>query len=171
MAFTAATDTYARGFAGSRNPHPADVVPAPAKRNAEASAEIPFGTVVKHGTLIGDALQLTSTADRLAGVAIHRYNYVPGIEVNATTGDLLPNADFDVLEYAGSGIMVTVDEAVTEASPVRVRVTAAGGGRGTFRTGAVAAATILLTGARFAGRTTGAGPVLVRGNFVVGTAD
>lgn len=169
MPFTAATDTYGRGFAGARNPHPGDVVPAPSKTNAEAAAEIPFGTVVKHGSLITDALQLTATTDRLAGVLLHRHNYALGVEI----GDvgLLPGADGDVIEYAGSGVMVTVDEAVTEASPVRVRVTAAGGGRGTFRTGAVAGATILLTNARFAGRTTGAGPVLVRGNFVVGTAD
>ena len=169
MAFLAAQDTFARGFAGARNGAEGDVFPAPSKINAEASAEIPFGTVVKHGTLATDALQLTTTSDRLAGVVIHRHNYVDGIDVGAN--GLKPGARFDVIEYAQSGILVTTDEAVTEASPVRVRVTAAGGGRGTFRTTASAGATVLLPQARFAGRAGANEVVLVRGNFVVSTAD
>ena len=169
MALGAAVDGYAPGFPGQRLYSGRDVVRAPGKHNAEASAEIPPGTVVQHGAAVTDALQLTAVGNALAGLVAHRYDAIDQIEVGVA--GYLPNAPLVVLEEAGDGVWVTVEEAVTEASPVRVRATAAGSGRGTFRTSAVAAATIRLTQARYLGRAAAGGLVLVAGNFTIGVGD
>lgn len=124
---------------------------------AEASAEIPFGSMVKHGTLDGDAKALAATSDKLAGIVVHAHNYAKDTELG-TTG-LKPKAQLNVLR--SGRIWVAVEEAVAVGGAVRTRAVAPGT-LGVFRTTADAGKSIDISKfARFLTSTSGAGFALL----------
>lgn len=134
--------------------------------NQEASAEIAWGFMVKQGSTDTSAILLTAATDvdKLVGIVAYSQAYDKPNEL----GDwgLKPKVTLGVLKKGQ--IWVPVDEAVTPASPVRVRNTTNGGANGTllgpgsFRTTASATHTILCSSfMRFKTTTTGAGIALV----------
>jgi hypothetical protein len=90
--------------------------------NAEASAEIPFGVMVAHGTADDDAKLLAATTDHLMGVSVFGHHYDRPLELGDT--GLKPKTHFDVLRKGR--IYVLVEEPVTPASAVFVRAVATG---------------------------------------------
>lgn len=103
--------------------------------NANASAEIPFGCMVKrHATSFDLCDVLGATSDKLAGIVIHAQDYQRTNELGST--GIKPKTVMSVLEQGH--IWVVCDEAVVPGDAVRVRTSAAGGGLGTFRKSAVA---------------------------------
>lgn len=148
--------TPARGFAGM----PADFrgLDVVSRVSEEASAEIPFGQMVKQGTTDRGILRLSATGDtaKLEGVVVHSQNKAKDFELGSS--GLKPKITAGVA--VKGRILVSVDEAVTPLSVVRVRCTDSGGTAGTFRTTASAGNTILCSKwAKFNGTTTGAGIV------------
>lgn len=131
--------------------------------NGEASAEIPFGVVVKQGTLDNEAVKLTSTADVLLGVVLHSHSYAKPEEV----GDIgiKPNVQMTVLSQGR--MWVQVEEAVTPASNVLVRAVATGDEvAGAFRDTADASDCIDISGfARYLTSAGAAGLALVEFDF------
>lgn len=106
--------------------------------NAEASLQMPFGTVVMQGTNDNDALLLTAgNVLKIIGPIIYSAAYQKNNEL-ATVADA--NARLGLVPGTLLGIgkrgrmWVKTEEAVTPASVVRVRCTNAGLGQGTFRT-------------------------------------
>jgi hypothetical protein len=102
-------------------------------RNAEASAELPFGLMVRYGSTNQDALQLTATSNDFAGILVHSHAYAKPQEL----GDegLKPNVAIDVLTHGR--VWVRVEDDVLMGDPVRVRCVAAGAEKaGAFRTDA-----------------------------------
>jgi hypothetical protein len=106
--------------------------------NAEASNYLPFGVVAMQGTGDQDALLVTAgNVAKLLGIVVYSAAYQKNLEL-ATTVDangklgILPGVPLGILD-AGV-VWVQVEEAVTPASAVRIRCTAAGNGQGTFRT-------------------------------------
>lgn len=136
--------------------------------NAEAAQEMPFGTMLVQGTGDDDAKVFASNANKMIGVLRNQFAYaIPRSGVGGELGliGLKPKA---TLGLAQNGPMtVIVGEAVTPASPVRVRADTNAGalgtalGPGTFCTTSSAGHTIRLPFARFLGTTTGAGVVEV----------
>ena len=125
------------GFAGML----ADSDQAPrvaSKINEEASAEIPFGTMVIRGTDEEmQALQLHTSAAAvaalLAGVVVHDHSYAKDTELG-TTG-LKPGVTLNVLERGH--VYVLTEETVTPGDAVRVRAVVSGNEvKGAFRTSA-----------------------------------
>ena len=98
--------------------------------NVEASAEIPFGTMVARAT--GGAEQLDAGDDNLVGIVIRDHAYDIPNELGDT--GLKPTVVMTVLSKGR--IWVPVEEAVTDLSgPVRVRHTVTGNEvPGAFRT-------------------------------------
>lgn len=124
--------------------------------NAEASAEMPFGILVVQGTLEQDALIPAAQANLAVGILMHSHAYQKDNELG--TSGLKADVVFSALTRGR--IWVTVDEAVTIAGAVRVRMS--GAGAGTFRTAASAGVTKLITSsARFLTATAGAGVALL----------
>lgn len=121
--------------------------------NAEVSAELPFGIMVKQGAT-DDACLLPTAITGLLGIVVHSHAYEKDVELGDT--GLKPTITVGVL---GVGrVWVTVDEAVAPGNAVRVRITAAGGGQGTFRKTAGAGLTVDISAwARWRTSTTGAG--------------
>ncbi len=121
MAQTSVTDVMTIGFPGmlSDSSRTKDVA---SKTSEEASAEIPFGVMVKQGTEDDGVLLLTSIADLLVGVVLHSDEYLKDLQL----GDdgLKPGTTMGVL-VAGR-CLVRVEDAVTPASGVFVRAVAAG---------------------------------------------
>lgn len=133
--------------------------------NAEASQELPFGTMAVQGTLDGDAKVFASNANKMIGIVRNHFAYAltngPAFGGEIGTIGLKPKV---AVQAAQRGKMtVVVGEAVTPASPVRVRADTNAGalgtsnGPGTFCTTSSAGHTIRLPFARFTTSTTGAG--------------
>lgn len=88
----------------------------------EASAEIPFGVMVKQGTADNGALKLTATSNKLVGLVVHDHSYAKDTELGST--GLKPKTTLRVMTKGRA--WVTVEEAVTPASAVKVRAVAGG---------------------------------------------
>lgn len=125
----------------------------------EASAEIPFGVFVKQGTGDDQCLKLTAVTDKLIGVVVHSHAYAKDQELGDT--GLKPKVTVGVMSRGR--IWMPVEEAVTPASPVRVRCIAVGNEvAGALRDTADASDDVAITTwARFLTSTTGAGIVLL----------
>jgi len=93
-------------------------------RNAEASASIAFGVMVASDTTETGAKNLAATSDKLKGVSVFGQSYHRGLELDATTGNLLPKVMFDVMRHGR--LHVYPEDSVTPASGVHVRAVAAG---------------------------------------------
>lgn len=128
------------------------------KRTLSADGEIRFGLAVARGSEPGQGKLLNSTSDVFLGVAAQ--------SIEARKFDESTYIDEDVLGVWDTGIpSVYVEEAVNEHSPVRIRHTAGASPReivGGFCTAPDPGKTTLITGARFMGRTTGAGKVALQ---------
>ncbi len=134
--------------------------------NEEASAEIPFGVMVKEGTdpsKQAKALATGDTAVKFLGVTVHANSYAKPEEL----GDdgMKPGVVMGVL--VEGTIWVPVEEAVTPASSVLVRIIATGDEvAGAFRDSADASDCIDVSGfCRFLTSTTGAGFALLQVNM------
>lgn len=94
----------------------------------EASAQIPFGVMVKRGTADSGVLKLTSTSDVLAGITVFGQSYSHAttfaLEDVGTTG-LQPGCILNILNKGT--IYVPVEEDVTPADRVFVRAIATTG--------------------------------------------
>lgn len=101
----------------------------------EASAEIPFGRMVKEGTSDKEkgALLMAAQADVPAGIVVHSHRYSKDAELG-TTG-LKPGVTLSVLRKGVIAVQVT--EAVTTASAVKYNEAG-----GTFGDSAVANETV-----------------------------
>jgi len=123
---------------GSRN----DVL----SRISEEAVSFPAGVALVAGTLPDTQALLPTGAASLLGVALHSHaNEVGGDDLN-----LIDDASaFNVLHVGR--VYVQVEEAVTPASTVFVRVVAGGGGTqlGAFRASADTASALAATGARY----------------------
>lgn len=104
----------------------------------EASALIPFGVMLCRGTTEKDAKLLNTSAAAMAagqllvGVSVWANSFVTPQEIDEATGYLKPGTTFGVL-FQGE-VLVQVEENVTPASDVRVRVIAVGNEvKGAFR--------------------------------------
>lgn len=127
--------------------------------SAEASAEIQFGIMVKQGTGDDQCLLPTATTDKFVGVTLHSHAYDKDTELG--TLGLKPKVAVNALQQGT--VWVVVDEAVSPADAVRVRVTSAGGAVGTFRKTAVGGQSVNISGfARWLSTTTGAGLALLQ---------
>ena len=125
--------------------------------STEASAEVPFGVMVQHGTADTDAKLLSATSNKLAGVVLQSHAYAVGTELG--TVGLLPKASLSVLRQGK--VWVNVEEAVAVGGAVRVRA-AGTGTKGGFLTTASATNTIDCSKfCRFLTSTSGAGLALV----------
>lgn len=124
------------------------------KVSEEASAEIPFGVMVKRGTAREQVKLMTAITNLCAGIVVHQ-QYARDIEVG-TTG-IKPKVSIGALQQGC--IWVYSEEAVTPALAVRVRAIAAGAEiAGSFRVTADANDCIDLSKlARWRNVTTGAG--------------
>lgn len=152
---TSVSALMTRGFAGmcADTSFQKDVV---SKVNAEASAEIAFGSAVVKGTGDDDVKIPALTSDVLVGIVAHSHAYEKDIEVGDT--GIKPKMTVGVARHGRW--LVTVDVAVTPSSPVRVRMdNNAGKVPGQFCTAAVAGHTTLLVGAKYRTTTAGAGVV------------
>jgi hypothetical protein len=103
----------------------------------EASAEIPFGTMVIQGTADNGAKQLHTSAavseQLLLGIAVRSHDFAVGSELGDT--GLKPGATFGVLKKGRA--WVAVEDAVAPGDPVRVRAVVAGNEvKGAFLTAA-----------------------------------
>lgn len=153
MPQTAVTTNLVAGFAGmiADNTLLKDVN---SYLNAEASAQFPFGIVVMQGTNDNDALLLTAgNVAKILGVVVYNAAYQKNVEVGTVAdagGRLGINPGVPIGVLRRGRIWVTVEEAVTPASAVRVRCTVAGNGTGTFRTtSAGAGLSMVMVGARY----------------------
>jgi hypothetical protein len=90
----------------------------------EASAELPFGIMLKQGTADGQALQIDDAGDvaEFIGVLAHSHKYAKPTQVGDT--GVKPDQSLNVLTKGV--IWVEVEEAVTPLSAVRVRMVATG---------------------------------------------
>lgn len=126
--------------------------------NAEASAEIPFGTMVKHdGTSETKAVKLTATTDKpiFCGIVTHSHAYARPQEVGDT--GLKPKTTLGCM-WKGT-IWVPVEDAVDPSKKVYCRAVATGDEQaGAFRGSADGSDTIDCSNfARWVSATTGAG--------------
>jgi hypothetical protein len=87
----------------------------------EASAEIPFGVMVKAGTADYGVLKMTATTNKLAGITFRTHDFAD-LELGDT--GLKPGATFGVARKGR--YFVKIEENVTPASDVRVRAVAGG---------------------------------------------
>jgi hypothetical protein len=112
--------------------------------NAEASAEIPFGVMVKQGTGDFTCNLLAAITDNIVGISHHSHTY----EYGTTGGGVVPKDPVNVLTKGR--VWVTVEDACTPASTVFTRAVATGAEvKGAFRATADGTDTIQLYGARF----------------------
>lgn len=114
------------------------------KTNKEASASMPFGIMVKQGTLDDDILLITAAANKLAGVTTWAHDFARTSELD--TGGVKPGATVGVV-WQGP-VLVLPEDAVTPSSGVHVRINANGGNTqpGAFRGAADATHSIDCTG-------------------------
>lgn len=151
---TAVAATMTRAFAGMLSDS-SRIKDVRSYVNAEASANMIPGRMVKQGAT-DDACLLPTAATVLLGVVVHSHAYARDIETDDLTGGIKPKMTVGVLNKGR--IWVEVDEAVAPGNAVRVRITSAGGGQGTFRKTAGAGLTVNLSAfATWRTSTTGAG--------------
>jgi len=125
------------------------------------AAAVAFGTFLVKDTTNGydarAAKAITAANQVPLGIAELSDTFVPVDAVGSVKG----YARYMTARVKQHGhIAVTVDEAVGIGDPVRVRITTAVASY-TYRTSAVANATVLVAGAKFASKTTGAGIAIV----------
>ncbi len=106
--------------------------------SGEASNQLPWGVMLMQGATDTAALLLTAgNVGKLIGIA----TYSAATQINTEMGSvadvggrigILPGVQLGVSRRGR--LWVQVEEAVTPASPVRVRCTVAGNGTGSFRT-------------------------------------
>jgi hypothetical protein len=132
--------------------------------NAEASAEIPFGVMVKQGATDPACLKLTAVANDILGIARHAHVYEPfGTVGNAGAG--IPPGQAVGVKQRGE-IWVPIEESVTQASDVYVRAVATGSEvAGAFRASADSTDCIKLFGCRWVKAATGPGLGLLHINM------
>ena len=111
-------DTAFEGMLADSGKH--DIVSAV---NAEASAEIGFGTWVKEGTSDGEALLPAAEGDDLLGIVVH--THAADTPADLGTLGIKPKGMLSVLRKGR--IYVTVEEAVVPGNRVWVRAVAGGG--------------------------------------------
>jgi len=139
--------------------------------NQNASASLFFGRMAAAGSETDGAQTLAATSDRLKGVLVLSQNYDPNTDL-ASDGGIAPDVHGSFMRRGR--VWVEVEEAVTPASVVRVRVVAdTEGPVGRFADTADTGKTVVLKSARFLGTTTAAGQlVLVEFDLLDGiTAD
>lgn len=115
--------------------------------NAEASAEIPFGVAVAHGSTDEAAILPADANSKLAGVVVHSHAYDKRVDFG-TTG-LKPKVSLSVMRKGS--IWVQVEETVAPGEPVFARHTASGGNttKGLFRNDADSATCTQLGNSKF----------------------
>lgn len=136
--------------------------------NEEASNSLFFGRMAKRGSETDGAATLAATTDGLKGVLVRSDNYDPNTDL-ASDGGIKPDVHGSFLRRGR--IWVEVEEAVTPASIVRVRVVAdTEGPVGRFADTADTGKTVQLKSARYLTSTTAAGDlVLVEFDLLAGT--
>ena len=120
----------------------------------ETTLQIPFGVAVMQGSLdYGDNLLTAGNVLNIVGVVAYSSAYQVGKEIGSVADSrsklgILSNVLHNVVKRGR--VWVTVEEAVTPASAVRVRCTTAGTGAGSFRTSSAGSGlSMLLVGARY----------------------
>ncbi len=88
----------------------------------EASAEIPFGRMLKAGSTDPQVLLPTATSDLFAGVSVFNHAYAKPNELGDT--GLKPMVAFNILNKGR--LWVRTEDAVTQASEVHVRCVTGG---------------------------------------------
>lgn len=132
--------------------------------NAEASAEIPFGVMVKQGATDPAALLLTATSNPILGLARHAHVYEPFGTVGNAGNGIAPGQAVGVKQRGES--WVPIEESVTQASDVFVRAVATGGEvAGAFRASADGTDCIQLYGCKWVKAATGPGLGLLHINM------
>lgn len=94
--------------------------------NEEASAHIPFGFVVKKGTLENRAKLPSAKTDQLCGITVfgHGYSRTPGaVEIDST--GLAPGTHMSVMTSGEIYVMPEEDVAITDQVHARVTVNVA----------------------------------------------
>lgn len=135
--------------------------PCDAYVNAEASQELPFGTMAVQGTADSDAKVFAANTDKMIGIVRNQFAYSPGPLAEIGLIGVKPKVAIGAAQRGK--ITVVVSEAVTPKSPVRVRADTNAGalgasnGPGTFCTTSSAGHTIRLPFCQFKTSTTGAG--------------
>lgn len=92
-------------------------------RNDESSARIPFGRMIAKGAAQDEALLCSTLTDKLLGVSVFGQAYAKESELDAD--GFKPGTTFDYLTKGR--IYVRVEDAVTPASEVHVRMKAGAG--------------------------------------------
>lgn len=123
--------------------------------STEASAEIPFGVMVKRGAADGDVQLLTATNNVLAGIVVHQDGLQRDVQIGST--GIKPGVSLGVLQQGC--IWVYSETAVNPTTAVRVRAVAAGAEvPGQFRATADTTDTVDISAfARWRSTTAGAG--------------
>ena len=122
--------------------------------NQEASNTLPFGRMVMQGAQdLGDNLLTAGNVLKIVGLVTYSSAFQVGNEL-ASVADangkfgLMPGTMHNLMKRGRAWVLC--EEAVTPASTVRVRCTAAGNGQGSFRTtSAGGGLSMVLTGARY----------------------
>lgn len=99
--------------------------------NAEASAEMPFGIVVKEGANDGEALLLTASSNKLAGLVLHSHAYDVRYELG-TTG-IKPKVMLNIMRKGRAWVQVEEPVNRGDIPWVRVATGALGTVVGSFR--------------------------------------
>lgn len=161
MAQTSVADAMTRAFQGMLADSANHTIES--MTSEEASAEVPFGVMVKQGTSDTQFLKLTAITDKLVGIVVHSHAYDKPNELGDT--GLKPKVTAGILRIGR--IWVPVEEAVTPASSVLVRAVVAGAEvAGAFRDTADASDLIDISHiARYRTTTTGAGIALLEINM------
>lgn len=81
-----------------------------------------LGVLVKYGSEEGGVKALAAQADALAGVTMRVQPNDPGVNVDATTGDVLPDQSLPILRRGQ--VWVQIEETVAAGDPVRYRAVA-----------------------------------------------
>lgn len=139
--------------------------------SAEASAEIPFGVMVKKGTANDQVAIVTATTNKFRGIVVAD-QYAPGVEI----GDVGVKPKISMALLQKGRIYVYSEEAVNPSLAVRVRCVATGGEiAGSFRTSADTTDCVDISKfAQWKSTTSAAGPAILEidmANVAEGVAD
>jgi hypothetical protein len=127
---------------------------------SEEAGLMPFGVAVTRGVLDWSAIQMVDTNSVPIGVTLHTHQADPLIGIG------IPNKGTLNLLKRGR-VYVTVEEAVTPASPVFVRFASGAGGtqKGGFRASADSATAVAWTRARYLTTAAAAGLAVLEVNL------
>lgn len=141
---TAVETRYPIGIAGQlADLHTAEFGDVVHAVSEEASAEIPFGVMVKQGTADDGVLLLSANDDNIKGIVVHGHHFSKPVELGDT--GLKPGISFGILRKGR--IFVVAKTNVTPASEVHVRAVVAGAEvKGEFRGTSDGTDTIDITG-------------------------